>query len=103
MGSCRLLVSDSLYFCDEPISALTEAIARKEEDGVVQALTHRVYQCGMTPVPGFRDPPSKLPLSLVEQVAEMLQEQREREEFLRVVRRQVREEWDEKRGQKKTP
>ena len=97
-GTCRLLASDSISTqCTAEITALTVAVAKKEESGVVQALTDRLYRCGLTPVPGLDDGrPQKLPGIVEEGIIQVIQAQQQREEFVRVVRKQLEEQQQRK-------
>ena len=100
LGTCRLLVSDSLVLhCQTEVSALTTAVARKEDSGVLQALTDGLYRCGMTPVPGLGDPtPNRLPKRITDGILRVHEEQRQRAEFVKVVQKQLRQQEELRRG-----
>ena len=99
MGTCRLLVSDSIANqCKAELSALTLAVGKKEESGVVQALTDRLYRCGMTPVPGLNEGPRRLPARLEEGVLQVIEAERQRKEFVKVVSKQLEHRYQAKHG-----
>jgi len=103
MGTCRLLVSDSITTqCQSELFALTHAIGKKEGEEVVQGLTDRLYRCGMTPVPGLDDgKATRFPGRLEEAIVEVAEERQKRAEFVKVVQRQLTEQQEAKRTYKK--
>ena len=100
LGTCRVLVSDSILTgCQAQIHALTAAIAKGEQGDSVQQLTDKLYKCGMTPVPGLYDTtPRRLPGRIEQGIVEVVEEKRRKEEFVRVVSKQAREEYAQRRG-----
>lgn len=103
LGTCRLLVSDSILTgCQPQLNALTTAIAKGEQGDSVQQLTDKLYKCGMTPIPGLYDSKSRrLPGRVEQGIVEVVEEARKKEEFVRVVSKQAREEYEQRRGARK--
>ena len=103
LGTCRLLVSDSiLTSCQPHIHALTTAIAKGEQGDSVQQLTDKLYKCGMTPIPGTYDrKPKRLPGRVEQGILDVVEEARKKEEFVRVVSKQARDEYAQRRGGQK--
>jgi len=103
LGTCRVLVSDSILTgCGPQLNALTTAIAKGEQGESVQQLTDKLYKCGMTPIPGLYDTKArKLPGRVDQGILEVAEERRKKEEFVRVVSKQAREEYAQRRGGQK--
>ena len=102
LGTCRLMVSDSiLTHCHSQLNDLTAAIAKGDKGDSVQKLTDSLYKCGMTPVPGLYDGKQRrLPGRLEQGIVDVVEERKNKAEFLRVVSKQARDEYEQRRGKK---
>ena len=100
MGTCRMLASDSIAVqCTEELTALTLAVGHKRGGEEVQQLTDRLYQCGLTPAPGLATgEPRRLPGRFEEGVLEVLDMHKKRQEFVKVVTKQLSEQHPARMG-----